>query len=365
MGSFVKKVTCILLFIFITSKSFCQFNDGIKWNKDGNSYYELREGNIAQIALPGGTEKIILSKDKLLPSGYVSPLAIRGYSFSDDYQYILIYTNAKKVLRYDTRGDYWVYNLQSNSLTQLGKSLPASSLMFAKFSPDGKSAAYVSGHNVYVEDISSHTIKQLTFDGTRKLINGTFDWVYEEEFSCRDGFRWSPDGNKIAYWQIDAKGTKDYDMLNTTDSIYPKVVPVEYPIAGEAPSTYKIGVVDIRTAKTQWMDIPTDAVYGSYVPCMEWADNNNELIIQQLNRKQNESNLMLCDVNSGASRTIYIEKDSAWIDILPAWDGDFKMGGWDWLKSGKEFLWASDKDGWRHLYRVSSDGKKETLVTIG
>ena len=216
-----------------------------------------------------------------------------------------------------------------------------------------------------MEDLADGQVKQLTTDGTRQLINGTFDWAYEEEFFCRDGFRWSPDSKHIAYWQIDAKNTKDYDMLNTTDSIYPRVIPVEYPVAGEPPSPYKIGVVDIATAQTKWMDIPTDPVLRSYVPRMEWAGNNTELIIQHLNRKQNESRLMLCNAATGASNTIYTETDSAWIDIESDWARDYSNGGWDWLANAKEFLWPSEKDGWRHLYRISRDGKKETLVTAG
>ena len=106
--------------------------------------------------------------------------------------------------------------------------------MFAKFSPDGSKVAYVSEYNIYVEDLASGKVDQLTTDGNRELINGTFDWAYEEEFFCRDGFRWSPDSKKIAYWQMDAKNTKDYLMLDNTDSIYPFVKPVVYPIAGEA-----------------------------------------------------------------------------------------------------------------------------------
>jgi len=101
------------------------------------------------------------------------------------------------------------------------------------------------------------------------------------------------------------------------------------------------------------------------VPRMEWLTNTNELIIQHLNRKQNESNLMICDAATGASRTVYHETDSAWIDILPLWDQDYINGGWDWLNNGKEFIWATEKDGWRHLYRISTDGKKETLITSG
>jgi dipeptidyl-peptidase-4 len=154
-------------------------------------------------------------------------------------------------------------------------------------------------------------------------------------------------------------------MLNNTDSIYPKIVPVEYPVAGTAPSPYKIGVVSIDNAQTKWMDIPTDTVLQTYVPRMEWAANNNELIIQHLNRKQNDSKLFICNAATGKSNMIYEETDKAWIDILPAWDEDYNYGGWDWLNGGKEFIWATEKDGWRHLYRVSRDGKKETLITTG
>ena len=331
----------------------------IKWARDSSSYYQEEEGDIVKYSLPKNSKTIIVAKENLRIPGQSKSIGIRNFIFSDDEQKLLIYTNTKKVWRQDTRGDYWLYNMADGSLKQVGKSLPASSLMFAKFSPGGAKVAYVSNYNLYAEDIAGGEIKQLTNDGTRQLINGTFDWAYEEEFFCRDGFRWSADGKQIAYWQIDAKNTKDYEMLNTTDSIYPKVVPVEYPVAGEAPSPYKIGVVDITTAQTKWMSIPSDPVLQTYVPRMEWAANSNELIIQHLNRKQNESKLMLCNAVTGASNIIYTEKDSAWIDILPLWDQDYANGGWDWLNNGKEFLWASEKDGWRHLYRVSRDGKKK------
>ena len=106
---------------------------------------------------------------------------------------VLLFTNTKQVWRINTKGDYWVLNIATGKLQQLGKTMPESSLMFAKLSPNGKLAAYVSDNNIYVEDLSTSSIKALTTDGTNTLINGTFDWVYEEEFYCRDGFRWSPD----------------------------------------------------------------------------------------------------------------------------------------------------------------------------
>jgi dipeptidyl-peptidase-4 len=237
--------------------------------------------------------------------------------------------------------------------------------MFAKLSPDGKNAAYVSEYNVYIEDLATGVIKPLTNSGHRKLINGTFDWAYEEEFSCRDGFRWSPDSRSIAYWQIDARKVKDHLMINNTDSIYPSAVPVEYPVAGEPPSPFRIGVADINTANTKWLNVPYDQQWGSYVPRMEWAANGKEIILQHLNRKQNESRIMLADAVTGNTKTIYEEKDPAWIDVLQLWDDDYQYGGWDWLNNGAEFIWASEKDGWRHLYRISLDGKKETLITKG
>jgi dipeptidyl-peptidase 4 len=338
---------------------------GVNWSTDGNSYFRNEGGDITKYTLPQNTKIVLVSKDKLKPAGAEKPLAVRSFKFSADYNKVLIYTNSKKVWRLDTRGDYWLYDIASNKLKQLGKDRPASSLMFAKISPDGKKVAYVSEYNLYVEDLATGTIKPLTKGGNRKLINGTFDWAYEEEFFCRDGFRWSPDSKQIAYWQIDAQGTKDYLMINNTDSIYPVAVPVEYPIAGEPPSKYKIGAVNIATGKTVWMKIPDDEKWRTYLPRMEWAANSNELIVQHLNRKQNESNIMLCDVKTGNAKNIYNEKDEAWIDILPLWDNDYGNGGWDWLNNGQEFLWASEKDGWRHLYRISRDGKKETLITNG
>ncbi|MEI9933841.1 MAG: DPP IV N-terminal domain-containing protein [Ferruginibacter sp.] len=274
----------------------------------------------------------------------------------------LIFTNSAKVWRYHTRGDYWVLNLSQHTLTQLGKGLLSQSLMFAKFSPDGKNVAYVSEHNIYTEDISSGKITQLTVNGTRKFINGTFDWVYEEELGCRDGFRWSPDGTKIAFWQVDATKIRDYYMLNTTDSVYSKVIPVEYPKTGEPPSPVRIGVITVSNDNIQWMKIDGDP-QQNYLPRMEWADDNT-LVVQQLDRKQQQSNLIYCDASTGISTVFYKEHNDAWIDIKSYWNDD-DPSGWEWLNNGKDFLWVSEKDGWRHIYKISRDGKTEVLLTNG
>ncbi|MEO5999073.1 MAG: DPP IV N-terminal domain-containing protein [Chitinophagaceae bacterium] len=356
---------CVVLIIAACAvlKNFAQAPGGLKWSANGNSYLRAEQGDIVQYQMPANSRKVLISKDKLVPAGQNITLSIRNFNFSDDNNKLLVYTNSKKVWRQDTRGDYWVLDIKTNGLSQLGKSRPASSLMFAKISPDGTKAAYVSEHNIYLENLSSHEIKLLTStNGTKKLINGTFDWVYEEEFDCLDGFRWSPDSKSIAFWQIDANQVRDYLMLNTTDSIYSFVVPVEYPKVGEAPSPYNIGVITITGATIKWMNIPGDH-RNSYLPRMEWAGNSNELIIQQLNRKQNESRLMLCNINSGNVVEIYKENDEAFIDVKGRWQDD--NIGWDWFNKNKEFIWVSEKDGWRHIYRISRDGKKEFLITKG
>ena len=264
---------------------------------------------------------------------------------------MLLFTNTKKVWRLNTKGDYWVFNFKTNTLRQIGTSLKPSSLMFAKFSPDGNTIAYVSENNLYTEDDASGTINPLTTNGTVSLINGTFDWAYEEEFACRDGFRWSPDSKSIAYWQIDASEIKKFYMVNNTAAIYSQLVPLEYPKVGEKPSACSVGVVNISDAKTKWMNIPGDPSQN-YLVRMEFIPNTNDLLIQQLNRKQNQIKLYMVDALKGSAKIIYEESDEAWVDLFQLgntyaidYTNDFSF-----LKESNSILWASEKDGWRHLY---------------
>jgi dipeptidyl-peptidase-4 len=329
----------------------------LHWAADGYQYYTVQGNQLVELDTRDSSKKaVVLTSDMLTPPGH-NALRVENFTLTADGRKALLFTNSKRVWRYNTRGDYWIYDLDAKTLKQLGKERPASTLMFAKLSPDGTKAAYVSEHNLYVEDLASGVETPLTTDGTRRLINGTFDWVYEEEFDCRDGFRWSPDSRAIAYWQIDASKIKNYLMLNTTDSTYSYVVPVEYPVAGEDPSSCKLGVVDVSTAKTTWLNVPGDPVQH-YIPRMDWAANSNEIILQQFNRAQNESKLFVVNVSNGTSALIHDEQAATWIDVKePA-------TGWDWINKGKEFVWVSEKDGWRHIYKIDRDGK-ETLLTKG
>ncbi|MBE7171762.1 MAG: S9 family peptidase [Williamsia sp.] len=351
------KIICWLIGCIWVTSLCAQRGGALKWANNGSSYYTIERGAIAAYELPSFNRSVLVDSSLLIPKGQTAPLAVQSFSLTDDKTKLLLFTNTKRVWRQNTRGDYWVADLSRHTLVQLGKGLPASSLQFAKISPDGTKAAFVSQHNLYVENLATGKLTKLTQDGTERLINGTFDWAYEEEFDCRDGFRWSPDSRRIAYWQIDATKIRNFLLINNTDSIYSFVKPVEYPKAGEDPSPCKVGVLDIATAKTQWMKVPGDP-RQHYIPRMEWAGNSSELILEQLNRKQNEAKVFICNALTGAATSIYSEQDKAWIDVQD------EPTGWNWIEGGKAFLWVSEKDGWRHLYRITRDGK-ESLLTRG
>lgn len=333
----------------------------LNWLKDGERYSSLERneetGGMDVVAYRAKDNKreVIIPSSMFINQATGKPIAIRSISWSNDNDKVLIYNNTRQVWRYDTRGDYWVLTRSSGKLQQLGKGLPESSLMFAKFSPDGSRVAYVSHNNIYMEDITSGKITQLTNDGNDRIVNGTFDWVYEEEFNCRDGFRWSPDGQTIAYWQSDTEGTGVFDIINNVDSIYPTIMHFPYPKAGTTNSAVKVGYVSAEGGLTTWIDIPGDP-RNNYIPRMEFIPESNELFIQQLNRPQNTNKVWLVELGNDTPANIFTDTDAAWLDT---------NDNIHWLKDNKYFTWESERDGWRHLYRISRDGKEIHPITKG
>jgi len=360
-SSIAQKTSTLTLDKIFTKGDF--YSDGIgevRWIKNGDAFTTLERGkegvDIVSYDTKTQSRKVLVSANRLRPEGVEESLKISNYHWSKNGGKLLIYTNTARVWRSNTRGDYWVLDLKSWELKQLGGAdVPESSLMFAKFSPDGSRVAYVKGFNIYIENLNSGNVKQMTTDGSRKIINGTFDWVYEEEFFARDGFRWSPDGKKIAFWQLDASGIRDFYMINNTDSLYPFIVPVQYPKVNTTNSSCRIGVIEVNSGDTKWMDTPGNK-RENYLVRMEWAANSSEVVIQHLNRKQNVLTLLLGNASTGTTKPILVEKDEAWVDVVE----DLK-----WMNDGKQFTWISERDGWRHLYVVSRDGKEKKLITKG
>jgi dipeptidyl-peptidase-4 len=309
-----------------------------------------------------GRREVLVSAAMLWLGGPGATLSIEDYTFSPDGKQLLVFTQSERVWRQNTRGEYYVLPLDgSQEPRRLGGALPKSSLMFAKWSPDGTRVAYVSGNDLWVEDVATKAQTRLTNDGSRTIVNGTFDWVYEEEFDCRDGFRWSPDGRSIAFWQLDCSGVGEFLMIDNLADRYSKVVPVQYPKAGTTNSACRVGVVAATGGKVVWMQTPGDP-RETYVPRMEWHPNGAELMLQWLPRAQNHLVVYGGDVQTGAVRVVHEERDEAYVDVRD----DFR-----WVDGGERFFWTSDtafqgdaKKRWRQAGTIEWDTRgKQVLVT--
>ena len=333
-----------------------------RWLPDGTAYAIVEHGS------SGGSE--IARYDAASGARSVSAhtsLDIDDYAWSADGKELLIFTNTKKVWRQNTRGDYYVLDVAAGTQKKLGGSAPESSLMFAKFSPDGTRVAYVRQNNLYVEQVAAGTITQLTSDGTippnaaawapataGTIVNGTSDWVNEEELDIRDGFRWSPDGQRIAYWQFDTTGVGNMTLINDTAELYPRTITFAYPKPGTRNSTVRVGVVAAGGGATTWMKERAD-LRDTYIASLDWIDAST-VAMQQLNRLQNEDDYLVGDAQTGNVTRVF-------------WDMSYKLGAnatWvdvqediPWIEGNQTLLWLSEVDGWRHIYRQTRDARLE------
>ncbi len=333
-----------------------------RWLKDASAYCTLEDSadqkdgkDLVRCDPASGALESLVRATQLIPAGQDKPLKIDDYALSDDLSRLLVFTNTKKVWRQNTRGDYWVLDRASARLQKLGGKAEPSTLMFATLSPDGRRIAYVCHNNLYVQNLDDLAITQLTSDGSDTIVNGTSDWVYEEEFALRKAFRWSPDGKYVAYWQFDTSGVREFALVDNIDGTYPKITTLKYPKVGEQNSACRVGVVPSAGGATRWFK-PNDDPRNHYIPQMEWSPDSTSVVFQQLNRLQNTNQVIRGDAATGEIRTVFTDKGNAWIEVVTKWH---------WLEKGARFLWTSERDGWEHLYAVSTADGEAKLLTPG
>ena len=319
-----------------------------RWTDDGRAYSTVESNEIVRYDPATGKRELLVSAAQLTPRQTGKPLVVDDYAWSADGQRLLVMTNRRRALVTKPAGEYWALDRASGAWRKLGGDRGAE-LLFAKFSPDASRVAYVRGTDLFVEEVATGAIRQLTSDGSDLIVNGTSDWVYDEEFSLRDGFRWSPDGRSIAYWQFDQHGVPEYSLVNYTDTLYPVIFRYAYPKAGQTNSAVRIGVVAAQGGPTRWVKTPGDP-RNSYIPRMEWAEGG-DLILQHLNRLQNTNDILLADARTGDVRTVFRDQDPAWVEV------NDRMR---WTQG--RLLWTSERDGWNHAYTVSRAGEMRRVT---
>lgn len=318
-----------------------------RWMPDGRRFSYLAPGSGGGTDLVAedvrtGRRELLVDGSALVPGGERGPIDIEGYEWFPDGDRLLIYTRSVRVWRDNTKGVYFVYDLRSGTLQPVSTAFGYQ--MFAKHSPDGTRVGFVRDNDMYVTDLATGDERRLTADGSDLIVNGTFDWVYEEELGLQDGWRWSPDGTRIAFWQLDQTPIKTFHLIDDLE-LYSRPVPLPYPKAGDPNSVARVGVVELATGEITWIDTGDNP--DVYLARMDWAASSDEVVIQRLNRRQNRIDVLMADVNTGASRVILTEESDTWVDV----DADVR-----WLEGGREFLWTSERDGFNHVYLYDRDG---------
>lgn len=328
----------------------------INWMKDGEFYttlertsndIELRKYNVVT-----GDYEVLVSSSDLSYEGRNRPIRIQGYQFSADESKVMIKTDVEAIWRRSTRENYFIYNLETGELTKLTSS--SEKQQYAQLSPSGDKAAFVQNNDLYWVDLKTGEETAITTDGEdNKIINGATDWVYEEEFGFAKAWYWSPGGEKIAFYRFDESDVKEFFMTDW-GSLYPEQTRWKYPKAGQENSVVKIGVYDLSSGKTTWIDV--DSENDQYIPRINWTQNSGVLAIRRMNRLQNKRELMLADVNTGETEIIKTQTSDAWIDV----HDDLKF-----LENGEQFITTSEESGYNHVYLYDMSGELIRQITKG
>lgn len=322
---------------------------GINWMNDGNFYSALSENKVIRYDITTGQPvETVVDGTALSPQ-----IEIEDYSFSADESMLLLQTNVRPIYRRSFTAEYYVYHRSSKRLQPLSAN---GALSYATFSPDGTKVAFVRENNLFFVTLSDMKEQQVTDDGEfNSIINGTTDWVYEEEFSFVVGFAWSPDSKKLAYYKFDESDVNEYNLQYWGNFLYPYDYRYKYPKAGEKNSLVSIWTFDLTSGKHIKVDIGggTDI----YVPRIKWTSNAGTLSLVKLNRLQNEMQLLHANAATGETKVILDEKTDTYFDI--------EILDVLYLRNGKEFLRLSEEESYMQLYLHDISGRLIRKITQG
>ena len=324
---------------------------GFRFMNDGRHYTQLKQNFLVKYDLTTGnaTDTLINFNKLAFPEDRKQ---VEDYSFNDDESQLLLTTGGEAIYRHSTKEWTYIYNPTAEKLIALDDT---GKQMHATMSPDGKKVGYVRDNNIYYKDLASGKTTQVTEDGKfNSIINGSCDWVYEEEFSFTQAFEWSPDSKCIAYYRFDETNVHEFTMTNYTGELYPEYETFKYPKVGAENSKVSIHLYDIKSKKTVAVDRSSDP--DGYIPRIKWTQDPKQLCVFWMNRHQNHLELLLADAATGKTSLMYQEENKYYIDITD----DFRF-----LKNGAGFIWPSEQDGYNHIYLYGMDGKQIKALTPG
>ena len=338
----------ILISNVVDGTFYPEYVRGLNWMNDGNFYTVLEENKIKKFSVRSGKEV------KVLVDGNDLGLLIDSYTFSTDETKVLLATERKSLYRRSFTAVYFAYDLKKEK--SLGK-VADKPCSYATFSPVDNRVAFVQDNNLFISDLKGN-IQAVTTDGaTNTIINGSTDWVYEEELFLTKAFEWSPDGQYLAYYRFDESHVKEYNMqVWEKGALYPSDYRYKYPKAGEQNSEVQIWVYQTTEKSKTLVDIGEEK--DIYIPRIRWTKDSEILSVQRLNRHQNQLDILHASSKTGESELILREESSTYVDFTFCDDLLY-------LDNGEQFLYSSEKDGYKHFYLHQMDGSLVNQITKG
>ena len=324
---------------------------GFNFMQDGKHYARLKDKAIKKYDITNGEYVGDIIDSTMFSSKNGFDGSIESYEFNDDESYIMVESNIKSIYRRSHTSNVYLYDTKSKKIS----SVYDKPIMNATLSPTKDRVVFGFENNLYVKDLASGKVQQITKDGQKnKVINGITDWVYEEEFAFVKAFEWSPDGKNIAYIKFDETEVPEFTMVNFNDELYPEYVTWKYPKVGENNAVVSVHFYNIESKNTSKIDLGN--MDDMYVPRIKWTQDNDKLCVFKMNRHQNELELFLADANDASAKVMYKERNKYFIDVTD---------NLTFLKDGKHFVWTSEMDGYNHIYLYKMDGSLKNQITKG